>query len=131
MTGIANRRRIGTRWLLALVAGACMTSGLLLTAPAAIAAPASRLDIGIPGSNIGTGQPVSLTVVARDATGGTDTSYIGRVHFSSSDPIAGLPSDYTYTSTDQGSHTFTVTFNTAGSQTLRATDANNNAIFGQ
>lgn len=52
------------------------------------------------------------------------THYLGTVHFTSSDSSAGLPSDYTFTSSNMGSHGFNVTFNTAGSQTVTATDTN-------
>src|SRR6202035_5325849 len=52
------------------------------------------------------------------------TGYRGTVHLSSSS--AGiLPTDYTFTSSDNGSHTFTVTLATSGTQTLSATDGTN------
>ena len=44
------------------------------------------------------------------------------MHFSSSDPQAVLPADYTFTGADAGSHTFAVTLKTAGSQSVTATD---------
>jgi hypothetical protein len=65
----------------------------------------------------------SVTVTALDSSGNTMTGYTGTVHFSSSDPQAVLPGDYTFTAADQGVHTFTngVTLKTAGSQTITAT----------
>ena len=49
--------------------------------------------------------------------------YNGTVHFTSSDPAAILPADYTFTFADQGQHHFLATLNTSGSQTVTATDA--------
>jgi predicted outer membrane repeat protein len=65
----------------------------------------------------------SVTVTARDGTGVFLTGYTGTIHFSSSDPDAILPADYTFKPTDQGRHTFTmsVSLQTEGSQTLDVT----------
>ena len=43
------------------------------------------------------------------------TNYTGTVHFTSTDSQAGLPGNYTFTSGDNGVHTFTngITFKTA------------------
>ena len=60
------------------------------------------------------GVAASFTVTARDANGNTLTSYAGTIHFSSSDPQAVLPPDYTFTEADHGVHTFAVTLKTAG-----------------
>ena len=70
------------------------------------------------------GSPVNLIVTALDATGNVVTDYTGTVHFTSTDPQAGLPSNYTFTSGDKGIHTFTggLTLKTAGTQTVTATD---------
>src|SRR5262249_54182286 len=43
-------------------------------------------------------------------------------HFTSSDGAAALPADYAFTAADAGAHTFSVTLNTAGTQTITATD---------
>ena len=51
-------------------------------------------------------------VTAYDPYGNVATGYRGTVHFTSSDSIATLPANYTYTSTDNGTHTFTATFKT-------------------
>jgi ELWxxDGT repeat protein len=64
----------------------------------------------------------SLTVTARNANGSTNTGYRGTVHFTSSDPQAVLPGDYTFTAADQGVHTFSATLKTAGSQSITAKD---------
>ena len=68
------------------------------------------------------GAPFGLTVTAEDATG-HPAAYLGPVHFSSSDPQATLPADYTLTAADHGTHTFSgVVFRTSGSQTLTASN---------
>jgi hypothetical protein len=60
-----------------------------------------------------------MTVTAIDATGGTATDYTGTVAFTSSDTSAALPADSTLTG---GTGTFNVTFETAGQQSVTATD---------
>jgi hypothetical protein len=69
------------------------------------------------------GASQSVTVAAFDLNGGPDPSYTGTVHFSSSDVQAGLPDDYVFTTADHGSHTFGVTLNTAGTQSLTVSDS--------
>jgi ELWxxDGT repeat protein len=65
----------------------------------------------------------SFSVTALNADGTTDTNYTGTVHFTSSDPQAVLPADYTFTTADAGVHTFSgVVLKTAGTQSLTATD---------
>src|SRR5262249_12356577 len=64
----------------------------------------------------------SFTVSARDAYGNVVTSFTDKVHFTTTDPKGIVPSDYTFTSSDAGSHTFTMAFRTAGSQSLTAKD---------
>jgi hypothetical protein len=76
------------------------------------------------------GVPFSVTVTALDAFGNVATGYRGTVHFTSSDTMAVLPADYTFTSVDKGKHTFSVTLNTTGSQTVTATDKTNGTIKG-
>ena len=55
----------------------------------------------------------TLTITALDAFGNTATSFAGQVAFSTTDALANLPSDYTFTSSDQGTHNFTATFGQA------------------
>jgi hypothetical protein len=64
----------------------------------------------------------NVTVTARDASGNTLTNYSRTVHFTSSDPQAGLPADYTFTAADHGVHTFSAILKTAGTQSLTVTD---------
>ena len=53
------------------------------------------------------GVAFSVTVTATNADSSTATDYRGTVHFTSSDPQAVLPGDYTFTPGDSGVHTFT------------------------
>jgi hypothetical protein len=76
------------------------------------------------------GSAFTITVTAVNSNGTTDTAYRGAVHFTSSDSLAVLPANYTYTSTDNGVHKFSVTLKTAGSQSITATDTVNSAISG-
>jgi hypothetical protein len=66
----------------------------------------------------------TFTVTVLNSAGATWTGYTGTVHFSSSDPQAALPADYTFTSADQGVHTFTAVLKTVGIQSLTVTDKN-------
>jgi predicted outer membrane repeat protein len=82
----------------------------------------TQLKVSAP-ADIPSGMPFDVTVTALDAYGHTVTDYTGTVTFVASDPAAVLPSDYTFTADDGGSHTFTgVIFYRAGAQTLTATD---------
>jgi hypothetical protein len=78
-----------------------------------------------------TGIPVSVVVSALDRFGNVGTGYTGTVHFASSDALAVLPANYTFTAADAGSHTFTATLKTAGTQTLSAIDPANPAFTSQ
>jgi hypothetical protein len=71
-----------------------------------------------------------LTVTALDNLGNPLTSYIGTIHFSSSDVQASLPADYTFTAADGGTHTFSVTLKTAGTQSLTVTDNTTGSVTG-
>ena len=62
-------------------------------------------------------------MTARDPFGNVATGYAGTVHFTSTDATATLPASYTFTTTDKGIHTFSVTFATPGTQSLSVTDA--------
>ena len=76
------------------------------------------------------GSTFTVTVTATNPNGTTDTDYTGTVQFTSTDPQAVLPANYTFTTADQGVHTFTATLKTAGSQSLTVTDTTNPAIAG-
>lgn len=72
----------------------------------------------------------NFSVTAVDDFGNTDPTYTGTVHFSSSDPVAKLPADYTFTAEDKGTHTFLAGFNTLGSQSIQVQDITNPGITG-
>jgi ELWxxDGT repeat protein len=76
---------------------------------------------GFPASTTA-GDSHSFTVTALNADGTTNTGYTGTIHFTSSDPGAVLPADYTFTPQDAGVHNFSATLKTAGTQSITATD---------
>ena len=78
------------------------------------------------------GAPFSITVQALDMFNNRATGYRGIVRFTSTDGAATLPGNFTFTSTDQGSHTFTngATLRTTGSRTITATDTVTGSITG-
>ena len=84
---------------------------------------------GVPSSTTA-GSTFTFTVTATNPDGTTDTGYTGTVQFTSSDPQAVLPANYTFTTADQGVHTFTATLKTAGSQSLTVADTGNPGIAG-
>jgi hypothetical protein len=93
-------------------------------------APSPSFSItGFPSSTTA-GVPQTFTVTALNADGTVNTGYTGTVHFTSSDPRAVLPADYTFTDADQGLHPFTATLKTAGSQSITATDTATGSITG-
>jgi hypothetical protein len=73
----------------------------------------------------------TVTVTAQDAQANTATGYLGTVHFTSTDPAAVLPADYTFVAGDAGTHTFAVTLKTAGLRVVTATDTVTPSISGQ
>src|SRR6202023_3027373 len=85
------------------------------------AAAATQLGVSAT-ANATAGSPFNVTVASEDACGNVATGYTGTVHFTSSDPRATLPADFTFTAADNGTHTFTngVTLLTAGGQTITA-----------
>src|SRR5262249_52756669 len=71
------------------------------------------------------GAPFDVTVTALDPDGNIVNTYAGTVHFTSTDPQAQLPDDYTFTQDDSGVHTFAggAALFTGGRQFITATDA--------
>ncbi len=84
-------------------------------------ASATHLSVTAPASATA-GTSFSVTVTALDAGNATVTGYTGTVHFTSSDGSATLPANYTFVGADAGAHTFSVTMQTPGSQSVTATD---------
>ncbi|MBR1036819.1 hypothetical protein JQ593_08100 [Bradyrhizobium viridifuturi] len=87
---------------------------------------ATHFSVSLP-ANGTAGTPGSIIVTALDAFGNVATGYTGTVHFTSTDGIAVLPADTTLTN---GVGTFSETLDTAGSQTITATDTAHGAITG-
>jgi hypothetical protein len=111
------------------ITGLDTTSGNSATSPTIPlnAATANKLVLGGLAASTTVGEPQSFTVTAYDPYGNVATGYLGTVQFTSSDGNAGLPGPYPFTSGDAGSHTFSVTFNTANTntaQSLTVTDQN-------
>ena len=101
-TDMAKTKITGATTSITVAAG---PSGFSVTAPAIVVA----------------GTAFSLTVTAIDGSGNPVTDYPGRVQFTSTDGQAVLPSNSPLTS-GTGTATFSVTLNTAGNQTITATD---------
>jgi ELWxxDGT repeat protein len=96
--------------------------GTELWALSTTTAPAPSLGVsGFPATTTA-GSAGSVTITAKNANGTTNTGYRGTVHFTSSDPQANVPADYTFTAADNGVHTFTAKLKTAGYQSITATD---------
>jgi hypothetical protein len=83
--------------------------------------PHAILDFTAP-STATAGSPFTVTVIVT-IEGKRDTIINSHIHFTSSDPAAVLPSDYTFTPADAGSHTWTNSFTlmTPGNQTISGT----------
>jgi hypothetical protein len=94
-------------------------------------APANTLTVtGFP-TTTNAGDSHGFTVTAFDAFGNIATEYAGTITFQSSDPQAGLPSNYTFGPSDGGTHDFTAILTTPGIQSLTATDTSSGTITGQ
>jgi hypothetical protein len=83
-------------------------------------------------SNVLAGTPFSVVVSAVDAYGNVVTGYTGTVHFIG--PSGGgnlLPPDNTFTAADGGTHTFSVTLGSTGTQSIGVQDTLNGGLKGQ
>jgi hypothetical protein len=87
---------------------------------------ATHFVVAAPG-NATTRMSFNVAVTAQDAAGNTSTGYSGSVHFTSTDSHAILPANSTLTS---GSGTFKATMETAGNQTIMATDTVTPSVTG-
>ena len=87
------------------------------------AATARTLAItGFPATDTA-GQRVDVTVTAYDAYGNVATGYTGTVSLTSSDPHAVLPSElHVQFDPMRATHSFSVTLDTSGTQSITATD---------
>jgi 6-phosphogluconolactonase (cycloisomerase 2 family) len=112
------------------------TKVLTLTGNATVSVSVSdivtQLKVAAPATSAA-GSAFSVTISAANSTGTAVPSYVGTIHFTSSDANAVLPANYTFTTADAGTHTFNaVTLNTVGtgSQTITATDTTTATITG-
>ena len=83
---------------------------------------------GFPATTAGVAQ--SFTVTVKDPYGNLTTGYTGTVTFSSSDVQAGLPANYVFSAADAGTHTFSATLKTAGTQSITVKDAVASTVLG-
>ena len=72
----------------------------------------------------------TLTVDAEDASDTIVPTYTGTIFFSSTDPLAILPSDFTFSPFDAGTHQFSVELLTPGLRSITVTDTTNATITG-
>ena len=93
--------------------------------------PAGSLAISSFPSPTTAGVAGNFTVTAYNSNGTIDTGYTGTVHFTSSDPQAVLPADYTFTAADAGVDTFSATLKTAGTQSITVTETAMSTITGK
>jgi hypothetical protein len=119
---------LGTGYTLSATSGTL--TGATSTAFNITAGAATTLSVaGFPGSiNVGTAG--NFTVTVKDSHGNTATGYTGTVHFTSSDSAATLPANYAFIPGDNGTHTFSATLNTAGAQSITASDTGTSTITG-
>src|SRR5258706_143026 len=87
---------------------------------------ATHFSVSAPASATA-GSSFSFTVTALDVGNATATGYAGTVHFTSTDGAASLPINSTLVN---GVGTFSATLNTAGNQTITATDTVTASITG-
>jgi uncharacterized repeat protein (TIGR03803 family) len=85
---------------------------------------------GVPTTGLIAGQPATFTVSALDGSGAVVANYAGTIHFTSSDPLAAKPADYTFTLADNGSHAFSIPLKTVGRQTITVTSTTRPRITG-
>jgi hypothetical protein len=97
----------------------------------------ATFDVAAPASVVAGSTP-TLTATAQTLANATTPAYTGTVQFTSSDPSATLPPNYTFTTgggNDNGVHTFSgvssVTLKKAGAQTVTLTDTTYTGITGQ
>jgi hypothetical protein len=105
-------------------AGITGADGGITVQPAA----ASKFLLSAP-SGVTPGVAFRVTLTVEDAYGNVVTGYAGTVHFSSSDGTATLPSNYTFSASDAGVHTFTgLVLHMKGKQKITVTDTQNSSL---
>jgi hypothetical protein len=84
---------------------------------------------GLP-TQVGTSTPTMAHVAVVDKNGKPVTNYTGTIGFTSTDSVAYLPAQYTFTAADAGGKDVMVTLNTTGMQTVTASDQANAQVKG-
>jgi hypothetical protein len=118
----SNVTQVGAGTLSVFAVGMPTATDPLTVVPAAL----GKFVFATP-TTIPAGTPFSFTITAEDRFGNVETGYTGTVHFSAlaNDTQAVLPADYTFTTAEGGTHTFTTTLTkTAGATSpfIAATD---------
>jgi hypothetical protein len=72
--------------------------------------------------------PATVHVAVSNKDGTPATGYTGSIAFTSTDAAATLPQQYTFTAADAGAHDFMLALNTAGAQTVTATDTTDSGL---
>jgi uncharacterized repeat protein (TIGR01451 family) len=84
-----------------------------------------------PTAGAGPSLPFNVTLTIQSSAGAfTLGGYTGTVHFTSSDPQAIVPADYTFSPTDSGSHIFSFTLKAQGDQTISVVDTHSGGFTG-
>ena len=123
-TAVADNQTINERSRIVFLQKAGSINGNLLRAD--IATGDERINIDFPGQVV-VNTPTDITVEVEDNEGSLIEDFAGTISFVSSDELAILPRDYTFTELDRGTHTFAnaVTFITTGNQTIDIYDDTN------
>jgi uncharacterized repeat protein (TIGR01451 family) len=88
-------------------------------------------NLTTPAGGVGPSLPFNGTLTIQSSVSPfTLTGYTGMVHFTSSDPLAILPADYTFLPADAGAHVFSFTLNTVGDQTITVIDTHSSGFTG-
>jgi hypothetical protein len=97
-----------------------------------VIAGATQFLVSVTPSVVTAGTAVDVDVTAQDGLGNTVTGYVGTIFLSSTDPQATLPSPYTFSAGENGTHSFVggVTLRTAGGHFVSATDQADPRITG-
>jgi hypothetical protein len=120
--GVATFRNLSLNQVGNYTLYAASTSDLLgAAANITVGAPVHFKILGTP-SLFAAGQPFTVSVTALDPQGHQAAGYLGTVHFTSTDPHADLPPDYTFTIQDAGLKSFPITLDTAGKMTFSIAD---------
>lgn len=113
-------RRLGSGEAPSALRLCVLTAAIAISMTFGCGTPQAILDFSAP-STATAGSPFTVTVTVMIGVK-RDTIVNNFIHFTSSDPAAVLPSDYTFTPADAGSHTWTNGFilMTPGSQNVSA-----------